>query len=105
MSDTEQLEALLSTVAEEFEDTGFVGLYQFSWSQRSPDVPSDPAQVEVVALTAYKEFRRRTPTALVWLTWPTDLSRAQPADDNTEPILDMDPDGPTDEPFLALVPR
>jgi hypothetical protein len=105
VTDSANVEALLIDIDEEFDAMGYVGLYQFSWCQRSPDHRPPPDVVAATARAAYEEFRRRTPTTLVWLAWPAaDPDTAVPADDDTVPVLDMDPDRPVSEPFLALIP-
>ena len=105
MTDTAQIEALLADINEEYEDLGYLGLYQFSWCQRSTESPSSPEEIAATARSAYEEFRRRTPTTLIWLTWPPgDLSGAVPASEDTELDFDLDPEGPVSEPFLALIP-
>ncbi|GAA1140007.1 hypothetical protein [Nocardioides aquiterrae] len=99
-----QIRALLECIDEEYEDLGYVGLYQFSWCQRSPEHRPPQEEVAATARAAYQEFRRRTPTTLVWLPWPPgDLSEAVPAAEGTEIELDLDPEGPV-RPFLALIP-
>lgn len=105
MTVPERIEDLVAIVEEEFEDVGYVGLYQFSWSQRGPGSEFDQLHVEATARAAYGEFVKRHDVRLVWSPWPIDLDAAKPAADDVEIDLDLDPDSPPDLPLLVLVPH
>jgi hypothetical protein len=104
VTDPARIEELLIDIEEEFHAFGSVGLYQFSWYQRSPEHRPPPEEVSATARAAYEEFRRRTPTVLVWLPWPSEnMADALPADEDTPLNLDLDPNSRVG-PYLALIP-
>ena len=105
MTASDHVSALLAEVEEEFEFDGYVGLYEFSWSLRGLKLGLDESGVMETARAAYDEFVQRHDVRLVWSPWPIDLERAEPAADDVEIDLDLDPDSPVSKPLLVLVPR
>ncbi len=104
MSDPDHVSALLEDIQEEFETTGYIGLYGFTWALRGLRLGLSEEQMFATARDAYEIFRRHTPTTLVWLAWPPQLEEAVVAADDVALEFDIDHEGPGTEPFLALIP-
>ena len=104
MSDPDQVAALLEDIQEEFDTTGYVGLYGFTWALRGLRLGLSEEQMFATARDAYEIFRRRTPTTLVWLAWPPHLEEAVVAADDVALEFDINHEGTGSEPFLALIP-
>jgi len=100
------LEQLLDDLDEHLEAVGVLPVYLFSWWLRGQGRGLTEDEIGELCQTAYDELRRRLDLGLVWLDSPQDgPETGSPAAPDTRPDFDLNTEGDTSGPVLALVLR
>lgn len=94
---------LLDEMEEYYGAFDYFPLYQLGWHLN--DRPRTHEEKHELAKQAFDVFASRHRVQVVWVPWPTDLTKAVPLEPGTSLEFDLDPDSPLDRMMQVLVPR
>jgi hypothetical protein len=93
---------LLDEMEEYYGTFDYFPLYQLGWHLN--DRPRSAEEKHHLAKQAFDEFATRHRIKVVWVPWPTDLTKAVSLEPGTPLDFDLDPDSPLDQLMQVLVP-